>query len=225
MKSYFPSPHGDAIAKMSLVGGRTCLDFTNTVNLRGSGELRDSLESYGDLLHWAMRAGILTAAQAVDLNDRAGREPDEAGRTLKEAIDIREVIFRIFSASAAGGVPSDEDLDLYNHYFSAAMTGASIIRVNERYIIGFDAGRRLDSVLAPIVWSAAELLGDPASAMVKECNGETCGWLFLDTSKNHSRRWCEMKDCGNRAKAQRHYQKLRDASRNGRRSPTRRRGS
>jgi len=221
MKIAFASPHADAISKMSMVGGRTCLDFTNTVNQRGSSKFRDSLESYGDLLHWAVRAGILSAAQAADLNDRAGRETDEAARTFKRAIDTREAIFRVLSAGAAGGSPSEKDLAHYNRYFSAAMSRASIIRVNGRYAIGFDTGRTLDGLLGPIVWSAAELLGDPVSARVRECDGEDCGWLFLDTSKNHSRRWCEMKDCGNRAKAQRHYQKLRDTSRKGRTGPTR----
>jgi predicted RNA-binding Zn ribbon-like protein len=205
----FSSRNADVIVKLSLVGGSKCLDFTNTVNLRNSDRFRDSLESYGDLLHWAVHAGILTVERAYDLNREAGRDPGEAARTLQQAIELREVIFRVFSAMAAGHAPSDVDLGLYNRHFSAAMSRASIVRENHRFTVGFQSGQALDGMLAPIAWSAAELLRDPASARIKECAGETCGWLFLDTSKNRSRRWCEMRDCGNRAKAQRHYQKLR----------------
>jgi predicted RNA-binding Zn ribbon-like protein len=211
----FNSRNADAISKLSLVGGRTCLDFTNTVNLRDSDRFRDRLESYGDLLNWAVHAGVLTTGQARELNTEAERDPDSAASTLQRAIELREVIFRMFSAMAAGRAPSDEDLGIYNRHFSAAMSRASIRRENGRYTVGFQRNQALDGMLAPIAWSAAELLRDPASARIKECDGETCGWLFLDTSKNHSRRWCEMRDCGNRAKAQRHYQKLRHGSRGG----------
>jgi predicted RNA-binding Zn ribbon-like protein len=217
----FSSKNADAIEKLSLVGGRTCLDFTNTVSVRDSDQFRDHLESYGDLLHWAVHAGILTAKQAGDLSSEADRDQKSAGSAFQRAIELREVIFRIFSAIAAGRAPSDEDLGLYNQHFSAAMSRASVTRENGRYAIGFDGSRALDGMLAPIAWSAAELLRDPASARVKECDGETCGWLFLDTSKNHSRRWCEMRDCGNRAKAHRHYQKLKRGRKRERRAPTR----
>jgi predicted RNA-binding Zn ribbon-like protein len=217
----FESPNADAISKLSLVGGRTCLDFTNTVNLRESDLFRDRLASYGDLLHWAVHAGIITAEHARRLNSEAGRNQEEAARTLRRAIELREVIFRMFSAMAAGRGPSDEDLALFNRHFSKTMSRASMIREKGRYTIGFDKDQTLDAMLPPITWSAAELLSDPASARIKECAGETCGWLFVDTSKNHSRRWCEMRDCGNRAKAQRHYQKLRRGSQRRARTPIR----
>jgi predicted RNA-binding Zn ribbon-like protein len=223
MKVDFSSRNADVIATLSLVGGRKCLDFTNTVNLRNSDRLRDCLESYGDLLHWAVHTGILTVEQAYDLNSEAGSDPGEAAKTLQRAIDLREVIFRMFSAMAAGHAPSDGDLGLFNRHFSAAMSRASIVRENDSFTVGFHIGQALDGMLAPIAWSAAELLRDPSSARIKECAGEMCGWLFLDTSKNHSRRWCEMRDCGNRAKAQRHYQKLRRRSKRVAGTPTRRR--
>jgi len=44
---------------------------------------------------------------------------------------------------------------------------------------------------------------------VRQCRGDNCGWLFVDGSKNHSRRWCDMRDCGNRAKVRRHRLKQR----------------
>jgi predicted RNA-binding Zn ribbon-like protein len=217
----FKNRNADAISKLSLVGGRICLDFTNTVNLRDSDRFRDRLESYGDLLYWSVHAGIITDGQAHSLNIDAGRTPKEAESIFQRAVELREVIFRIFSAIAEGHEPSDEDLALFNRHFSEAMSRASIIRENGGYTVGFDRSRALDGMLPPIVWSAAELLRDPASARIKECAGDMCGWLFLDISKNHSRRWCEMRDCGNRAKAQRHYQKQRHRGKKGARTPIR----
>ena len=167
MKVNVPSPNTEAISKMSLVGGRTCLDFTNTVNLRNSDETRDSLEGFGDLLHWAVHAGILTAAQGRDVSIAAGQNPDDAASVFTKAIELREVIFRMFSAIASGGAPSGEDLELYNRHFSAAMSRASITPENDRYAVGFDTSRSLDGMLGPITWSAAELLRDPSSARVQ----------------------------------------------------------
>lgn len=221
----FNGHNTDSIVKLSLVGGRTCLDFTNTVNIRESDRRRDHLQSYGDLLQWSVHAGILTQEQAHEMKDEADQKPDEAAGVLRMAIELREVTFRIFSAIAAGRTPSDVDLKLFSRHFSGAMSRASIVQENGRYVVGFDRGQTLDGMLPPIAWSAAELLKDPASARVKECSGETCGWLFLDTSKNHSRRWCEMSDCGNRAKAQRHYQRLKNGMTKGTGSPTRRAGA
>ena len=69
--------------------------------------------------------------------------------------------------------------------------------------------RKLDQMLWPIIRSAAELLTSDKLDRVCECPGENCGWLFIDMSRNRSRRWCDMKDCGNRAKARRHYRKTK----------------
>ncbi len=68
----------------------------------------------------------------------------------------------------------------------------------------------LDQVLWPVSWSAAELLTHGPLDRIRECPGQgNCGWLFLDLTKNASRRWCDMRVCGNRAKARRHYTRTR----------------
>jgi len=90
-----------------------------------------------------------------------------------------------------------------------AFSRVQLCRSESGYDIRFERAGALDQLLPPIAWSAAELLRDPALTRVKCCSGRTCGWLFVDSSKNHSRRWCEMKDCGNREKARRHYHKTR----------------
>ncbi len=80
-------------------------------------------------------------------------------------------------------------------------------------IFGWDwtvGPEHLDSVLWPVVWSAAELLTSEAVKRVGQCADEKCGWIFWDSSRNKTRRWCDMKDCGNRAKFRRHYQKTRE---------------
>jgi predicted RNA-binding Zn ribbon-like protein len=207
-----------AIDDLGLVGGSCCLDFTNTVNWRASDNPNDRIQTYGDLVHWAMHADLITPSEARELSALAAQKPANASRALRSAIDLREIVFSIFWAIASGTGPSGEDLVLFNRHLARAMSKSAIMRENGRYVIGFTHSQELDRMLAPIAWSAAELLMDPRSSKVKECSGETCGWLFVDTSKNHSRRWCEMRDCGNRAKAKRHYQKVRSTVR--KRSPS-----
>jgi predicted RNA-binding Zn ribbon-like protein len=202
-----------AIAGLSLVGGILCLDFTNTVSWRGGETLRDHLQSYGDLLYWATRVNLLRTKEAGELGELAESRPEEAKQVLKTAVDLRETLFRIFSALAAGIVPSEEDMRLFNQFLSRILSKAAVVRENERYVLGFERSAALDRLLAPIAWSAAELLTGSAVGRVKECAGDACSWLFVDTSKNHSRRWCEMSDCGNRAKARRHYTMVKSRER------------
>ena len=87
------------------------------------------------------------------------------------------------------------------------MAKSSIVRVGERFAWDWTPENALDRVLWPVVRDAAELLSGEDLDRVGRCADANCGWLFLDTSRNHSRRWCSMKDCGNRAKARRHYQR------------------
>ncbi len=197
------------IQNLSLVGGRLCLDFTNTVSWRGSEDPKDLLQSYEDLVTWGVRAGLLGSTGASALLARAGEEPEAAANSLVKAKALRETIARIYDAVASGGSPKDADLSGLTTFLREALSHVQLCRSESGYGIGFEKGDSLDQFLPPIAWSAAELLRDPALTRVKCCSGKTCGWLFVDSSKNHSRRWCEMKDCGNREKARRHYHKTR----------------
>jgi predicted RNA-binding Zn ribbon-like protein len=200
----------ESIESLSLIGGIACLDFTNLVSWRQSSEPKDSMASYADLVHWSVRAGVLTLAEGDALRARSEREPSEAARVLATAFDLREALFRIFSAAAGGRGVASEDLGTLNRHLSRGLGTARLASDGVRFRLRFGNGDALDRMLPPIAWSAAELLLGPGLARVKECAGERCTWLFLDKSKNGSRKWCEMSDCGNRAKARRHYRRLKD---------------
>ena len=199
----------------SLIGGEVCLDFTNTVSGRDTDDPRtpvtnDNLKSYADLLAWSEQVGALTAVQAARLRDEAARRPADAARVLDQAVALREAMYRVFSAHAASIEPQAEDLAILNAALAAALAHARIIWTDKGFVWGWaDEEDALDRMLWPVVQSAAELLTSDRVARVHECESDTCTWLFVDTSKNHSRRWCDMKDCGNRAKARRHYHRVR----------------
>ena len=201
--------------KFEFLGGQLALDFVNTASAREVGPLKDRLTSYADLVAWAEQAHALPDCVPSDLLKAAEQHPRIAARTLDEARALREALYRVFTALASGpdapGAPAD-DMALLNAQFRRANAHRTLCchKPNRHGAPTFEwswdqGGAELDRVLWPVVLAAAELLtsGDPAR--LKLCGGHDCSWLFLDQSKNRSRRWCSMQDCGNRVKAKRHY--------------------
>jgi predicted RNA-binding Zn ribbon-like protein len=153
---------------------------------------------------------FIRQVSAAGLQEAASRQPERARGVLARAIDLREALYRIFSAQAHASQPAAADIDLLNQELSAALGQARLLAVPQGFTWGWaGAGDALEAPLWPVVRSAADLLTTPAwLERVGQCADERgCGWLFLDTSKNHSRRWCDIRDCGNRAKQRRHYQR------------------
>ena len=188
-------------------GNYLCLDFTNTLNDRFStpGEL---LNRYDDLVQWGQEADILSEDEAVQLRAEATRHPEEAERTLQQAIALREAMYRIFYARLHDVSPEESDLATLNAMLACAMTKASIHSSGNGFAWDWNSDTvELERIYWPVARSAAELLTEEELDAVRMCAAEDCGWLFLDTSKNHTRRWCDMKSCGNRAKARKHYKK------------------
>jgi predicted RNA-binding Zn ribbon-like protein len=197
------------IQKLSLVGGRLCLDFVNTVSWRQAENPKDLLQSFEDLVTWAVHAHLIDPGKSPKLLARAAANPAGAQEALSRAKTARETIASVYGALANSESPREKDLSALSELLRRAMSVARIAASPDGFEIEFDPEPSMDQVLSPVVWSAVELLREPARARVKECSGATCGWLFVDTSKNHSRKWCEMRDCGNREKARRHYSKVR----------------
>ncbi len=197
---------------LSLIGGRLCLDFANTVGSHAGEHPNEYLRSYRDLVAWSRHAGILTDAEERHLLEAAEGRPGEAGVVLERAVALREAIYRIFSAVAAGRVPDEADLETLNVALARALVHARIVPAGDGFAWAWrDEQGALDRMLWPVARSAADLLTDGELDRVRECANDTCGWLFLDLSRNRSRRWCDMRDCGNRIKARRHYQRRRAA--------------
>lgn len=199
--------------RFSFVGGYLCLDFSNTMSEYRPTPINDKFAAYSDLVDWSREAGLLTKDEAQRLVNSAERRQDETVSVLEEARLLRNSIHYIFSDLAAESDPNEEDLVTLNAALSKAMYHSQVVRLKEGNSFSWGwaySGNELDRMLWPVARSAAELLSSPdLLSRVNECGGETCGWLFLDMSRNHSRHWCDMRDCGNRAKARRHYQRKR----------------
>lgn len=198
---------------VELIGGRLSLDFTNTVAWHAGDYPQERLTSYADLVAWSQHTGILTDQEAQCLLKEAARRPGEATAVLERAIALREVIYRIFSAISGGRPPEAADLATLNAELSHAMARSQIFPTAEDFAWEWvGAEDVLDRMLWAVVRDAADLLTSDDLDRVGECAGDGCGWLFLDLSRNRSRRWCAMKDCGNRAKARRFYKRRRAAN-------------
>lgn len=188
-----------------------CLEFTNTMAWHASPHPEERLLAYGDLVRWAQGAGLLSASEARRLTGLAARRPAGAALTLRKAISLREAIYRILVASLRGESPARKDLDEINNVLRRLTRGAHIARKEEGFRWIWNMTRSgLDSPLGLIALSASELLVSPDLGRVGQCaDASGCGWLFFDTSKNRSRRWCDVNDCGNRARQRRFQANVR----------------
>ena len=203
------------IKTLRLLGGRLCLDFTNTMDPRIGNHPHDFLTDYTDLVYWSLHAGLLTEDQAERLLRDAVHRPTEATMEFERAIALREAMFSVFFAVSHSTLPETSDLDTLKAAFVETMTHAQLIPAASGFRWDWAEERKnvLDQMLWPIVRSAIELLTSEEVKKVKECPGVgDCGWLFLDTSKNGSRQWCSMEGCGSRAKMRRQYARKRSVS-------------
>lgn len=198
----------------NLEEGRLCLDFSNTANWHASEHPEESINSYADLVAWALDKRLLDESEARQLLDEASHQPQMASRVLERAIELREAIYHIFSAEAHSLPIREEDLNTLNAELSPAMAHSKVILGDGGFTWVWSGNPTgLDRILGPIARSAADLLTSSDLDRIGECADDRgCGWVFLDTSRNHSRRWCSMESCGNRAKAQRHYTRRKETT-------------
>ena len=204
---------GTNAGTLKLLGGRLSLDFANTTDWHASDHPVEFLTSYSDLVAWSQHVGILTDHQVQRLLKEAARRPEDATAVLERAIALREATYRIFSAISHGRPPQAADLATFNAELSGALAQSRIVLTAEGFAWDWaGAEDALDQMLWPVVHDAAGLLTSEELERVGQCADDRCGWLFLDMSRSHSRRWCSMEDCGNRAKARRHYERKRAVS-------------
>jgi predicted RNA-binding Zn ribbon-like protein len=194
-----------------LVGGRLCLDFVNTVGGRDrSNVLRDKLHDYHELLDWSRAAGIAKPAEFRHLAQQAASHRPAAEATLSRAVLLRETLYRVFKSYVDGRRTSPADLDTLSRELQVARAQQLLTRARGVFKWTWEDGDyALDRILWPISLSAAELLTSDHLSRLRQCGGQDCGWMFLDISRNRSRQWCDMKDCGNRAKVRRFRKRQR----------------
>lgn len=198
--------------KFDLTGRHLALNLGNTISYRGDPARRkDHLESYLDLISFARQSELLSPRQADGVRACAASHATEARRSFVRAINLREAIYRTFAAIAEKKAPDAGDLHVINDAAVEAMRHRVLAPVNGGYgwEWQWDAKNSLGRILWPMALAAAELLTSDELKTVRLCEAPNCGWLFLDRSRNRSRRWCDMTSCGNREKARRHYRRAR----------------
>ena len=191
-------------------GGALCCDLVNTWGDR-SDPANERLGGYVELLEWAKQAEVLGEGVGSELADLARQKPGAADGVFGVAIELREAIYRAFSAAAAGKKPVEADIGFLNGVLAAIP--------RQRLCCGGECCEwewspeelDLDRVLWPVVRSAADLLTSSEVGRIRECDAPDCNWLFLDHSRGGRRKWCDMSTCGNRAKARRYYERHRKA--------------
>ncbi|KPK83634.1 MAG: hypothetical protein AMS27_12330 [Bacteroides sp. SM23_62_1] len=198
------------IETIELDGGWLCLDFTNTVSNRFEEPYFDYLSCYKDILKWMKRLNLFSHEEIKQIGSFFKKYPDIAEKQYKKIIEVREILYRMFSSVSRDQQPPENILKRFNKYLSETFRDLRI-RVTKNRIVKEDWHRK-DQDLLPfqhiIIKSAYELLNSDLLLKVKEC--DNCGWLFLDRSKNISRRWCNMQTCGSTIKAQKYYQKKKE---------------
>jgi predicted RNA-binding Zn ribbon-like protein len=181
--------------------GHVALDFANAVGSRHTDAPIDHLPSYRQLLDFARQCELLPAAQLARMARQAAEDPAGAAAALRRAVELREALYRLFAGAARGRSPEAGDLALLNRAVGRMQIGRDF---EWQWAAGPDA---LDAMLGPIVRAALELLMSKRRERVRVCAADDCVWVFLDTSKNRSRRWCDMKQCGNRNKVRRFHRR------------------
>ena len=155
---------------------------------------------------------MLVPEEAEALSRQATLDPEGAQETLSRALALREAIHRAISAVIVGETQDESELSAFNRELSIALSRLRVMPAGGTYgwdWSGDDGGAPLDSPLWPVARSAAELLTSTKLGKVKVCAGKGCGWVFLDESRNGSRRWCDSRDCGNRERVRRHLTRKR----------------
>lgn len=186
------------------VGGALALDFVNTVGWRTSDAPEERLTSWSDFREWAETAGL----------ELGRREREPGAEKLQALCALRESLYRLFLAFASERRPAPRDLAALNRALRAAPERRRLTASGSRIVWEErGGGSEADQVLWAVTRSAAKVLTEESPERIKRCEGEGCGWLFLDTSRARARRWCSMSDCGNRAKAKRHYARRRKTRR------------
>lgn len=192
--------------RLALLGGDLCLDFVNTAEHRGTPQRIEFLTSPQRLLAWCRHAALLSDRELERLARAAARDRSQAEALLAQALTLREALYRVFAALVQHQPPTptalkplNEALRLVNAQRKLSVQGTGVMWT------WAPSGAATASVLGPLCLAAAQLLTSPDLHRLRQCAG--CGWFFLDTSRNHTRRWCSMVFCGSKMKSRRQYQR------------------
>ena len=186
-------------------GGQLAVDFTNTVGNRGAAA-DEHFNTYGDVVAWAEARRVVSRGEAQRLRGAAERRPRDAREAVAAIVALREALYAVIAASAAGRAAPASDLARVNAEAAIAYARAHLAPRRGRLTLAFDApddDSLTQPITIPVVRAAVDLLTTDILERVRVCADDACAWLFVDTTRNRTRRWCDMKVCGNLNKVRR----------------------
>jgi predicted RNA-binding Zn ribbon-like protein len=190
--------------RFELIADNVALDFVNTLDNRNTNP-KELIESYNDLIRFAEDSGVLQHGLVDKLIERSYIAVDRAQDVLIRAREMREAMHEVFRAILQKKPVPPAALARVNADAQSAAAHMSVVQGKTGFEWRYDDFGSLDVVMWPIARAAVDLLASDGLPYVRSCSAKSCDWFFLDTSKNHHRRWCDMKVCGNRAKVRRFY--------------------
>lgn len=188
--------------KYPFIGNNLSLDFVNTVGNISSENPTENLNSFSDLIEWSKQGKLISDKEAMNMLREYEKRSAESEKIFQRALRLRKSVYDIFRSVINKEEISSKDLTVFNKELSRAMSKAEIFS-HESELVWDWKNNSLERILFLITRIAAQLLTSSDLQKLKCCSGENCGWLFYDTSKNNRRQWCDMRDCGNLAKAKR----------------------
>jgi predicted RNA-binding Zn ribbon-like protein len=196
--------------ELPIVGGHLALDFANTVDDPEGPQRYDHAGTYPELVGWSVRIGVVTRGQADVLIAAADEHPLVSALAVKRAHALRGILIDTFTEIAminSGSTAGTKRLtashwDQLRPFAADAIAHAELTLGNSTYQLTWPEATRLDVMLSPIGLAALQLLTSSQISRLKRCAG--CSWVFLDQSKNLSRRWCAMDVCGTNEKIRRY---------------------
>ena len=186
----------------AFIGNNLSLDFVNTVGYISSENPIENLNSFSDLIEWSKQGKLISDDEAIVIFTKAKKNILESEKVFRRVLRLRKSVYDIFRSVISGEEIFDKDLTVFNRELSLAMSKAEIFS-REGELIWDWKNDGIERILFLITRVAAQLLTSSDLEKLKCCSGENCGWLYYDTSKNKRRQWCDMRDCGNLAKARR----------------------
>jgi predicted RNA-binding Zn ribbon-like protein len=205
---------------MNFVGGSLCLDFVNTVGgwTPNGKVIGYKIHEFDDLARWAQLAGVIPKAEVAVLAGLARKQPTQSQSVTRRAVALRRSLYRVFLSLIRRRKLAETDLKILRQELSVARSRQRLVQATGRFGWQWtDSQTSLDSILWRVSASAADLLTSLELSRLRQCGGPNCGWMFLDVTRNHSRTWCDMKDCGNREKVRRFRERHGPLAKPGRR--------
>jgi predicted RNA-binding Zn ribbon-like protein len=193
--------------KFHLGAGSLCLDFANTVSWRRSNAPIERLDTVADLASWSRQVGLITRSREQAIIGAAARHARQSSALLRDARRLREAIFEVLGSVSEGGPAPGEAFEQLQDWIHEAIGRSRLHRVDDRYRWKQDQHIDLRDVLHSVALSCEALLRSDDVARIGRCSGRDCRWLWIDRTKNRSRRWCDMAVCGNRTKVHRYHQR------------------